>query len=137
VNEGIRISSIVADIRSKLGELDPTSRARVERALFLGAQPESAGDQFIPDYCDLRASEASMGPTVSADGRLSWTVPVEISVGIPALAQAAQAAPPNPDPAQEFVRAASTAKAPAATTKAKATRTKSATKRRTRRTSKK
>ncbi|MEM6908684.1 MAG: serine protease [Pseudomonadota bacterium] len=138
VNEGIRISSIVADIRSKLGELDPTSRARVERALFLGAQPESAGDEFIPDYCDLRASEASMGPTVSADGRLSWTVPVEISVGIPTLAQAAQpaqAAPPNPDPAQEFVKAASTAKAPAARTKAKATRTKSATKRRTRRTS--
>ncbi|MEM7701957.1 MAG: serine protease [Pseudomonadota bacterium] len=88
VNEGIRISSIVHDIRSKLSNLTPENRARVERALHHGAQPEAAGDHFIPDYCDLsKGAAGASGPTVSPDGRINWTVPVEISVGIPSLAQ--------------------------------------------------
>lgn len=88
VNEGIRISSIVRDIRTQLSqmELDADKRARIERALFFGAEPEAAGDRFEPDYCKCSGSaEDVSGPRMSADGRLQWTVPVEISVGIPSL----------------------------------------------------
>ncbi|MGB3469356.1 MAG: serine protease [Erythrobacter sp.] len=135
VNEGIRISSIVGDIQAKLTALDPDKRARVERALHLGAQPEQAGDQFLPDYCALHGANGSMGPTLGADGRLNWTVPIEISVGIPALAQAAQAAqsysvappPPMSEPPEEQETAA---------TKTRATRAKSEAKRRSRSSSK-
>ncbi len=90
VNEGIRISSIVRDITAQLPSLDPVNRAIVERALHDGAQPEQAGDQFLPDYCELNNADAAAGPTVSEDGRLNWTVPIEISVGIPALARGPQ-----------------------------------------------
>ncbi|MEO0417783.1 MAG: serine protease [Pseudomonadota bacterium] len=100
VNEGIRISSIVRDIRTKLSDLTPENRARVERALYNGAQPEAVGDHFIPDYCDLsKGGGGASGPTVSPDGRINWTVPVEISVGIPSLAHRTAEAAPEFEPA--------------------------------------
>lgn len=123
VNEGIRISSIVGDIEAKLTTLDPDKRARVERALYLGAQPEQAGDQFLPDYCDLRRANESLGPTVTEDGRLNWTVPIEISVGIPALSQAAQAVQSAsvlpPPPITEATEEPEAAKPKTRTTRAK------------------
>lgn len=85
INEGIRISSIVRDIRSKLPSLDPTSRERVERALFFGGQPESAGDNFVPDYCSIQGGPGSGEARLNENGRLTLTVPVEVSVTIPPI----------------------------------------------------
>ena len=86
VNEGIRISSIVGDIRKQVQHLNPTARERIQRALFQGGQAEASGDLFVPDYCALKSADGMMAPTISQNGRLNWTIPVEISVGIPALA---------------------------------------------------
>ena len=49
VNEGIRISAIVRNLRSRLRNLDPTTSERLSRALDMGGAPESPGDLFQPD----------------------------------------------------------------------------------------
>lgn len=74
VNEGVRISAIVKELRQRAKSLPTEQRMLVEQAL----EPSEIG---VP------TQETKPGPRVmrEVDGRITWTVPVEISVGIPAL----------------------------------------------------
>ncbi len=93
VNEGIRISSIVHHARGRLAHLEPHARERLARALDLGAEPERSGDHFVPDYRTLAGEAAAATPSARMDdsGRVTWTVPLEISVHLPTLS-------PHPPP---------------------------------------
>lgn len=84
VNEGIRISAIVRHLRGRLRELDPFAREAISRALDMGAAPESPGDKFEPDYSTLARRESQQA-RVDDSGRVTWTLPIEVSVQIPAL----------------------------------------------------
>lgn len=94
VNEGIRVSSIVKQLKTKLPALDTATRKRVERMLALGA--ESAA------LVEAGQAEDTLAPTIPAprvepDGRITLTIPVEISLRVPGMA--VPAPPPAPGPA--------------------------------------
>lgn len=125
VNEGIRISAIVRKLREVLPGLPPATRNRIERALQMGAESHA----FAPAGQDLpQASEPPpRGPSVrtDADGRATWTIPIEISVALPQLSQGPAAAPavaaaaaatpapsPSPSPSALLPAPASAEKAP-------------------------
>ena len=82
VNEGIRISAIVEELRSRLGELRPGARSLLEAALALGDEviaPAPGGPSDSPATDDF-------GARLAPDGRVTWRLPIEISVRIPSLA---------------------------------------------------
>ncbi len=100
VNEGIRISSIVGKLKALLPSLETAQRQRIERMLALGAtSPGLAEAETLPSL--PKESVTGTGPRVEPDGRVTFTVPVEISVRIPAGAPTAPTAlqPPVPPPA--------------------------------------
>lgn len=103
INEGIRISAIVENLRARLTDMAAGTRARVSAALDMGEQPESNPMKLEPSDEVLAAASTRQGPRVDETGRVSWTIPLEVSVQIPALA----AAPPVPAaPAAAIVDAA-------------------------------
>lgn len=70
INEGIRISSIVKELRERAHELTAAQRLMLSEALALGEEatgPALTGDSAAPD------------------GTVTWRVPIEISVSLPAL----------------------------------------------------
>ena len=80
VNEGIRISSIVKALRDRQDNMDPQTRQRVMAALDGGeSRAVTAGSLSPTQSVDAR-------PRIDADGRVNWTVPIEISVRLPGLA---------------------------------------------------
>lgn len=94
VNEGIRISAIVRHLRQRLRSLDPFSRDRLARALDMGAAPESPGDRFEPDPATLARRESASGSArMDEFGRVTWTVPLEISVQMPGFGRTGEPAP--------------------------------------------
>lgn len=94
VNEGIRISSIVRNLRQRLPGLPPATRSRIERVLQMGAENHAV---LRPQSLDLpsqrQAAQQGAGMRVDSDGRATWTIPIEISVQLPHLASAAVSAP--------------------------------------------
>ncbi|WP_199554580.1 DNA/RNA non-specific endonuclease [Sandaracinobacteroides hominis] len=95
VNEGIRISSIVKQLRERLPTMDAAARKRVEKVLALGA--ESAA------FTEASASEDTGSPALPAprmepDGRITLTIPVEISIRVPGVGAPAPAPAPDPPP---------------------------------------
>jgi endonuclease G len=80
INEGIRISAIVADLRQQLPGLNARTAPRIAAVLAAGENRTAA---------DPLATKASGGPPaagaprVEADGRVTWTVPIELSVRLP------------------------------------------------------
>lgn len=123
VNEGIRISAIVRHLRGVLPGLAPAVRNRIERALQMGAESHA----FTPAGQDLpQTSEPQpRGPSVrtDADGRATWTIPIEISVALPQLMQSPHQPPavaatpmttpaPSPTPSALLPALATAEKAP-------------------------
>lgn len=97
VNEGIRISSIVRQVRNRLRELPPHARDRIAAALDKGEAPEGGDHTFEPRLPPVgRPVAPPQAPRVDEDGRVSWTVPIEISVALPMLAKPRPEAPVGP-----------------------------------------
>jgi endonuclease G len=104
INEGIRISAIVGDLRRR--SLNGPTAAAVRRILDLwdagGRRPVS------PAPAEARTESAPAAPLArrDEDGTVTWTFPVEISVRAPLLAPAPQVAPPMAQPAPQIVKPA-------------------------------
>ncbi|MEM7408882.1 MAG: DNA/RNA non-specific endonuclease [Myxococcota bacterium] len=90
VNEGIRISAIVDELRAKRGDLGAAQRALLTEVLGLGES--TSGLQVGATRGDGRA-EDERGAEVRADGTAVWRVPIEISVAIPGAFGRPSAAP--------------------------------------------
>lgn len=103
INEGIRISAIVKNLRARLPELPTAVRSRIAAALDMGEQPEANPMKLEPSDELLAGKPAGSAARVDETGRVSWTIPLEISVQIPALATTASA---PPGPAAAIVEAA-------------------------------
>ncbi len=88
INEGIRISAIVKNVRSRLMEIEPVARQRLAAALEMGEQalPEIAQPARQAD------GAAAANARIDPDGRVTWTIPLEISVNLPTLSPGALAA---------------------------------------------
>lgn len=82
INEGIRISSIVRKLRSRLPYLSASQRKRVQEVLKMS----EASLISVPTSSELKRTSSNEA-VVSPDGRVTWTLPVELSVMIPALSQ--------------------------------------------------
>jgi endonuclease G len=95
VNEGIRISAIVKELKARAGGLDTGRRALLQRVLTIG---ESAA--FAPVTARRNEIEES-GMRLAEDGTATWRLPIEVSVRLPV------SRPPQPP-------AAAAAPAPAA-----------------------
>lgn len=79
VNEGIRISAIVRELRATTG-LTPNQEALLQRALALGAE-RAIPKPFEPS--PIAGSGVDSGMRVDASGRATWTIPIEVSVRLP------------------------------------------------------
>ena len=80
VNEGIRISAIVNDLRAKGATLTGEARSLLQRVFQLGESRIPAPRAPIAD------AEPSTNFRVDPDGSVSWQIPIELSVRLPALA---------------------------------------------------
>ena len=107
INEGIRISAIVKHLRARLPELPVAVRQRIAQALDMGEQPEANPIKLEPSDEALAGPAGSLAPRIDASGRVSWTIPLELSVQIPAFASP----PPAAGPAQALVAGAAAAPA--------------------------
>ncbi len=102
INEGIRISSIVKNVRSRLVDLPLEARERVDGALEFS---ENVNQPVAPNaQPDHRTAPRSR---LESDGRVTWTLPLEVSVHLPALARRtpdkarpSRAEPPSPAEAE-------------------------------------
>lgn len=90
VNEGIRISAIVKHLRSRLREMSPPARDLIAGALDMGEAPEGNPIQLVPEAETAARKDSGGSPRVDETGRVSWTIPLEISVHIPALGRPAE-----------------------------------------------
>jgi endonuclease G len=79
VNEGIRISAIVNDLRAKGATTTGEARALLQRLIQLGEARE------IPVHNGTNETEPGPAWRVSPDGTMSWRIPIELSVRLPAL----------------------------------------------------
>lgn len=102
INEGIRISAIVKHLRARLPELPAAARSRLTAALDMGEQPEVNPMKLEPSDEVLAGAKGGNDARIDETGRVTWTIPLEISVQIPALA----ALPPPPGPAAAIVETA-------------------------------
>jgi endonuclease G, mitochondrial len=91
INEGIRISSIVRNLRTQMRNLPAIQQERLVSALNAegtGASPSSTA-------YNTSAQQSGTSVKVAEDGTATWTVPLEVSVRIPALAGQQPAPEPN------------------------------------------
>ncbi|MEL6362031.1 MAG: DNA/RNA non-specific endonuclease [Pseudomonadota bacterium] len=96
INEGIRISSIVRKLRSGLRRMNPDMRARINAVL---RQDAGAWKRPVDEETSARSYGRGNSKTdvrVDPDGRVTWSIPVELSVRLPHLA--APAEPPVSEP---------------------------------------
>lgn len=80
VNEGIRVSSIVAKVKARRSALSDKQRAIVEETLRLweaASPPEVNRDSEISD------TRNTVGARSNQDGSVTWTFPLEITVRAP------------------------------------------------------
>jgi len=81
VNEGIRISAIVEELRQRSSETAGQARKKLSDLLLLGevtnGLPATPGSDLTGGRQKIRVRD---------DGTVSWQLPIEISVGIPSLA---------------------------------------------------
>ena len=101
INEGIRISAIVRMLRDRLPTLDAVSQGRLEAALNIGELCAASIAERVPASAAAPAAPAPDAPRVDADGRVTWVLPIEVSVRLPGLSPAllAASAPLAPPPA--------------------------------------
>ena len=92
VNEGVRISAIVNELRDRIDELPIGQRDILEQALMLGEKTRG-----IPQQISTQAQDDSMGVRIRADGVAVWRIPIEIAVGMPGTSgSAASVSSPAP-----------------------------------------
>lgn len=97
INEGIRISAIVRQLRGRARSLSgPTGEALAKALAIWDSLPRP--EPWQPTKAEARgaASALSAGPKQQADGSITWTFPIEISVRAPLLAAPSQPAPEQP-----------------------------------------
>jgi endonuclease G len=82
INEGVRISAVVRSLRSKVSSLDAAMAATVRQLLSVWEKAHR-GPVNAENFADRRGNNNSGGPTIGADGSISWTIPIEISVRSP------------------------------------------------------
>jgi endonuclease G, mitochondrial len=113
INEGIRISAIVKDLRRRLPRLAGANGEAVSGALRLW---DSLGRPTPPDPMQKRgdAMAGGAGPRKNADGSVTWIFPIEINVRTPLLGDA-PAALPTPQSAAPLTSLLAAAAAEAAT----------------------
>ena len=88
INEGIRISSIVRNLRKQMRGLPGFQQERLASAL----NAESTWANPSSTARNTSAPKSGASVEVAEDGTATWTVPLEVSVRIPALA-----GPPAPE----------------------------------------
>jgi endonuclease G len=107
INEGIRISAIVRDLRQR--SLGGSSAAAVRRAIGLWDETARRGPGMAPSreavvVDDRRVASpgahAASSSRMNHDGSVTWTFPIEISVRAPLVAPPV-AAPAAPTPREE------------------------------------
>lgn len=94
INEGIRISSIVRNLRTQRRNLPAFQQERLASALNAegtGASPSSKAYK-------TPAHQSGASVEVAEDGTATWTVPLEVSVRIPTLARQPAPAPNTTTP---------------------------------------
>ncbi len=77
VNEGIRISAIVNDLRNKLRDLATGQRRLIEELLVIGEAKK------LPPAPATLMDQRSTSSAIGVDGSITWRVPIEISVRLP------------------------------------------------------
>ena len=92
VNEGIRASAIVNDLKSKLGTFSPAQREMVRKAI--SSQETQDAPRAVVAAPDSDSGNPN-GPQIDADGTATWRIPVELSVRLPTWARST-AAPADP-----------------------------------------
>lgn len=90
INEGIRISAIVRDLRDRTALLNGSTRAAVVKALALWENAaRNVSEPVAPppnqeSGSAVKADEVARSSTrTNADGSITWTFPIEISVRAP------------------------------------------------------
>lgn len=97
VNEGIRISVIMEDLRQKGAGLPHIERDLLETVLSMAEiKPIPAPLASAPTEDVTNHRE----PKIDADGRATWRIPLELSVQLPGMGRAP--APPAPPPKTEL-----------------------------------
>lgn len=94
VNEGIRISAIVQALRRGDGLNEARTRGAVTAALQLWDASLRNGPAVPRATREQASSAVNAGARANPDGSISWIVPVEINVRVPAL---------SPKPAEPIV----------------------------------
>lgn len=99
INEGIRVSAIIADLRQRLPSLSGPVRERLLRVLAMGESGEGPVVETDEGSGKGGSVRSSSAPFIDRDGRVTWTVPIELSVRLPGLVGAgSQPTPPPPAP---------------------------------------
>lgn len=93
VNEGIRISSILEDLRQKYSGLDSARKAILRPVL-----ENSETNTFVPAALSSTSAPLPATPTARLDpnGTITWTIPLEVSVRLPHLSPPPPLPPPSP-----------------------------------------
>jgi endonuclease G len=86
VNEGIRVSAIVRELRGRLAGLPLAERNLLDAALALGSERAPLFER--------EPSSPPSGPRPGPDGSTIWQIPIEVAVRIPAALGAAAAIAP-------------------------------------------
>lgn len=81
VNEGLRISSIVTKIRSRLNSVSDKQRAFLQETLRLWEAVVPPNEAFREERAPAEAG--ALGPRENQDGSVTWTFPLEITVRAP------------------------------------------------------
>jgi endonuclease G, mitochondrial len=82
VNEGIRASAIVKDLRRRQGALGPAQQLLLEQ-VFKAGESRRPPRAVIADSSAPNGNEGNGGPQLAPDGSATWRFPVEVSVRLP------------------------------------------------------
>jgi endonuclease G, mitochondrial len=88
-NEGVRISAIVKRLRQELPGLPPQARSLLENALKDRGfrSPSKIGGTASPEqvfpFPPKSKTTTNSEPQINEDGRVTWTIPIELSVRLP------------------------------------------------------
>lgn len=93
INEGIRISSIVRELRAQMHNLPVSQQERLASALSAESTRATR-----PSSTARQAPQPRSNVEVAEDGTATWTIPLEVSVRIPALASQPASGPIVPTP---------------------------------------
>lgn len=105
VNEGIRITAILAKLAAVRATLSEPVGTRIDTVIELGTRSNGEGFAVdpIPAAPPVTPAAVAHGPRASADGTVTWTVPIEISIRIPQPASAPAPATVAPRPTAAVV----------------------------------